>query len=160
MILTVAIEETAPYARKAVAACVALACDEWSKALSGRVRFQLLPDDEAEEEPDITIRFGRIANEAWIAHHQKLGAVSVITFRDSRATGAAVTWAVTGWERFWGLKQYCLLTVAMHELGHALGAPGHLPPDQLGVMTENLGGARYRRPTKADTDFIFAHLKP
>jgi hypothetical protein len=160
MILTFAIEETAPYSRAAVVACVAKACEQWSKALAGRVRFQPLADDEDEELADLTFRFGRLDNDAWIAQHKRWGGAGVITFRNSASSGKAHTWAVTGWERFWGLKQYCVLTVAMHELGHALGAPGHLPPGQLGVMTENLGSARYRRPTKADTDFILDHLKP
>jgi hypothetical protein len=58
MTLTYAIEQTAPYRRAAVLACVAKACDAWSKGLSGYgVRFQ--PIDEDEDLADITFRFGR-----------------------------------------------------------------------------------------------------
>jgi hypothetical protein len=154
MILTYAIEETAPYSRAAVVACVAKACSAWSKALSGySVRFQPLADDEDEDLADITFRditfrFGRIDDEAWIAQHRRWAAASVITFRDSYTSGKPHSWAINGWDRFWGLKDSCLLTCALHEIGHALGFTGHVAPG-AGCMEANQDH-RWTKPTAVD----------
>jgi hypothetical protein len=158
MILTYAIEETAPYSRAAVVACVAKACDKWSKALAGRVRFQLMAHDEDEELADLTFRFGQIDNEAWIAQHKRWGVASVITFRHSHASGKARSWAISAWDRFWGLKDSCLLTCALHEIGHALGFTGHVAPG-AGCM-EASQDHRWTKPTLTDVDAVLAHLNP
>ena len=159
MTLTYAIEQTAPYDRKAVVACLARACDEWSKALSGYgVRFQPLADDEDEDLADITFRFGRIDNEAWIAQHKRWAAASVITFRDSYTSGKPHSWAISGWARFWGLKDSCLLTTALHEIGHALGFTGHVAPGQ-GCM-EAKQDHRWTKPTPTDVDAVLASQFP
>lgn len=158
MILTVAIEKTSPYDRKAVAACVTLACDAWSKALAGRVRFQPMADDEDEEPPDITFRFGRIDNDAWIAQHKRWAAASVITFRDSYTSGKPHSWAISGWARFWGRKDSCLLTCALHEIGHALGFTGHVAPGE-GCM-EAKQDQRWTKPTLTDVAAVLANLNP
>jgi len=158
MTLTYAIEETAPYSRAAVMACVAKACSAWSKALSGYgVRFQPLGDDEDEEQADITFRFGRIDDPNWIACHRRWGGASVITFRDSHASGKAASWAITAWDRFFGLKDICLLTCALHEIGHALGFTGHVAPG-VGCMEANQN-QRWTKPTLTDVAAVLPALQ-
>jgi predicted Zn-dependent protease len=157
MTLTYAIEETAPYSRAAVMACVAKACEQWSKALAGRVRFQLMAHDDDEEEADITFRFGRIDNEAWIAQHRRWAAASVITFRDSYTSGKPHSWAINGWARFWSLKDSCLLTCALHEIGHALGFTGHVAPG-AGCMEANQNH-RWTKPTPVDVAAVLPALQ-
>jgi hypothetical protein len=157
MTLTYAIEQTAPYRRAAVLACVAKACDAWSKGLSGYgVRFQ--PIDEDEDLADITFRFGRIDNPNWIACHRRWGGASVITFRDSYTSGKPHSWAINGWDRFWGLKDSCLLTCALHEIGQALGFTGHVATG-AGCMEANQD-RRWTKPTPVDVSAVLKSLSP
>jgi hypothetical protein len=147
------------YSRDEVTAAIARACDAWSKALSGKVRFQLLEPDEAEEESaDIMLGFAKIENPRWVAEHKKEGNVSLIRFRDTNADGTAHTWAISRTERFFGLRDSCLLNSTLHELGHAMGCPDHVPPGQ-GCMEEQRG-FRYTKPTRADVELVLKHLKP
>lgn len=157
MIWTYAIEEVAPHDRKDVAACISKATDAWSKALSNRVIFQPLSIHEDEETADITFRFGRIENQDWIAHHQKFAAASVITFRDSYASGEAASWAVTPWHRFLGSKQFCLLTSALHEIGHMLGFEGHVIPG-AGCM-EAKQDHRWTKPSNEDVRAVLSAMQ-
>ena len=158
MTRTYAIEQTLPYDRKAVVACVAKACSAWSRALSGYgVRFEPLADDEDEDMADITFRFGRIDNEAWIAQHKRWAAASVITFRESYTSGKPHSWAINRWDRFWGLKDNCLLTTALHEIGHALGVTGHVAPG-AGCMEANQD-RRWTKPTAVDVAAVLPALQ-
>lgn len=148
----------AVYSREKVTAVLERACDAWSKALSGKVRFLYLAPDEIEDDADIVFAFAKIENPKWVAHHKKFGSSSLIRFRDTNANGTPHTWAITWIERKLGLRSSCLLNSALHELGHAMGCEEHLPPGQ-GCMEEQRR-FRYTKPTKADVELVLKYLKP
>ena len=49
-----------------------------------------------------------------------------------------------------------LLTVVMHEMGHALGLPDITVPDSTDLMAEALATGLRRLPSMADIDAVFA----
>jgi hypothetical protein len=53
-------------------------------------------------------------------------------------------------------NQVDLLTVVMHEMGHALGLPDITTPDSTDLMAQALAAGLRRLPSMADVDAAFA----
>ena len=49
-----------------------------------------------------------------------------------------------------------LLTVVLHEMGHALGLPDITAPGSTDLMAEALATGLHRLPSMADIDAVFA----
>lgn len=158
MILTWTVADVpSVYSRKRVMAVLERACDAWSKALSGKVRFQYLTPDEAEDEQaDIVFGFARLTDKANLGHHAQVGEASVITFRDSLHNGAPQVWEFTFLDRFKAGAAH-FLSVALHEIGHALGCKDHVAPG-AGCMEPDRN-KRWLKPTRADIELVIKTLR-
>lgn len=158
MILTWTVADIPPvYSREKVTAMIGRACDAWSKALAGKVRFQFLSPDEVEDdEADLVFKWGRLDNPLLLAQHEKIGDVDLITFRDVKHNGTPQVWEFTLWDHI-KIGAVHFLSVVLHELGHSLGCKDHVAPG-AGCMEPNRN-KRWTKPTAADVALILKTLR-
>ncbi len=109
------------------------ACAIWSDVLSGYVTLQPW---EMGRVVNITVKIGdgvqTIAHPDRVAHCKSV-APDLWAIRLERG----IKWAVTPWQRFWGLGEDALAAV-VHELGHVFDLPH--ASDPIWVMHPDIGG--------------------
>jgi predicted Zn-dependent protease len=102
-----------------------VAVKDWNKALAGRAEFIISPSVWIGRRDDITIDYGLVdrSNQPDRVAQAEWRKVPHGTYQWSILLDTRVKWAVTGWQRFWGLGQENALSAVLHDLGHTLGVP-------------------------------------
>lgn len=129
------------YAEPRLVQVAAIAAAAWNKALRRPV---LVP---ANSDTRIFIRFGRMdrtRDATRVAQHTDRAGVHTILLATDRK------WAITKWQRFWGIGDENALAALLHEFGHALGLPHSsntsdvMAPDLGSTVISDYEAAGYR----------------